>query len=134
MIGHGAELLVKELGSETNFVTQEQQLGTGHAVLQTEKSLAGFNGQIVVISADMPLLRKETIAGLIQKQKDNPGSLTLLTVTGEESRGFGRIIRDSDGNVTGNSRRSPGNCRAACDKRIQCRGLLHGFPMDVEGS
>ncbi len=49
----------------------------------------------------MPLLRKETIAGLIQKQKDNPGSLTFLTVTGEESRGFGRIIRDSDGNVTG---------------------------------
>ena len=101
VIGHGAELLIKELGSETNFVTQEQQLGTGHAVLQTEKSLTGFNGQIVVTSADMPLLRKETISGLIQKQKDNPGSLTLLTVTGEESRGFGRIIRDSDGNVTG---------------------------------
>jgi bifunctional UDP-N-acetylglucosamine pyrophosphorylase / glucosamine-1-phosphate N-acetyltransferase len=101
VIGHGAELLVKELGSETNFVTQEQQLGTGHAVLQTEQALAGFAGQIVMISADMPLLRKETIAGLIQKQKENPGSLTLLTVTGEESRGFGRIIRDSHGNVTG---------------------------------
>jgi bifunctional UDP-N-acetylglucosamine pyrophosphorylase / glucosamine-1-phosphate N-acetyltransferase len=101
VIGHGAELLVKELGSETDFVTQEQQLGTGHAVLQTEQSLAGFNGQIAVISADMPLLRKETITGLIRKQKENPGSLTLLTVTGEESRGFGRIIRDSHGNVTG---------------------------------
>jgi bifunctional UDP-N-acetylglucosamine pyrophosphorylase/glucosamine-1-phosphate N-acetyltransferase len=101
VIGHGAELLVKELGSEAKFVTQEQQLGTGHAVLQAEQALAGFNGQIVVISADMPLLRKETITGLIQKQKDNPGSLTLLTVTGEESRGFGRIIRDSHKNVTG---------------------------------
>ena len=60
VIGHGAELLVKELGNEANFVTQEQQLGTGHAVLQTEQTLADFNGQIVVISADMPLLRKET--------------------------------------------------------------------------
>jgi bifunctional UDP-N-acetylglucosamine pyrophosphorylase/glucosamine-1-phosphate N-acetyltransferase len=101
VIGHGAEMLVKELGSETNFVTQEQQLGTGHAVLQAEQALAGFNGQIVVVSADMPLLRKETIFGLIRKQKENPGSLTLLAVTGEESHGFGRIIRDSHGNVTG---------------------------------
>lgn len=100
VIGHGADLLVKELGSETNFVTQEQQLGTGHAILQTEQTLADFKGQIVVISADMPLLRKETISGLIRKQKDNPDSLTLLTVAGEESRGFGRIIRDSLGNVT----------------------------------
>ncbi len=101
VIGHGAELLMKELGNETKFVSQEQQLGTGHAVLQTEQSLAGFNGQIVVISADMPLLRKETILGLIRNQKENPRSLTLLTVTGEESRGFGRILRDSERNVTG---------------------------------
>ena len=113
VIGHGAELLVKELGSETNFVTQEQQLGTGHAVLQTERRYKGFKGQILVTSADMPLLRKETIAGLIQKQNDNSGPLTLLTVTGEESRGFGRIIRDSDGNVIQNRRRSPGNYQSS---------------------
>jgi bifunctional UDP-N-acetylglucosamine pyrophosphorylase/glucosamine-1-phosphate N-acetyltransferase len=99
VIGHGAALLEKELGNETNFVTQEQQLGTGHAVMQAEKFLADFNGQLVVISADMPLLRKETITGLIRKQKENPGSLTLITVRGEESHGFGRIIRNSDGNV-----------------------------------
>lgn len=100
VIGHGAELVEKELGSEVNFITQERQLGTGHAVQQAALALKDFSGQILVISADMPLLLNKTITGLIQTQNGNSGPLSLLTVSGKESRGFGRIIRGKDGKVT----------------------------------
>ena len=99
VIGHGADLVVKELGSEAIFVTQEQQLGTGHAVLQAENVIKDHKGQILVTNADMPLLKEDTIAELIKTQTGNKGPLSLLTVTGPDSRGFGRIIRDSHGNV-----------------------------------
>ena len=100
VIGHGAELVEKELGSVVNFITQEQQLGTGHAVQQVALALKDFSGQILVISADMPLLLNKTITGLIQTQNGNSGPLSLLTVSGKELRGFGRIIRGKDGSVT----------------------------------
>ena len=100
VIGHGAEQVVQALGEEVHFITQEQQLGTGHAVLQAEQPLMKFEGQVLVISADMPLLRVETLAALVQTQAVNPGPVSLLTVSGVESRGFGRIIRNEQGSIT----------------------------------
>jgi bifunctional UDP-N-acetylglucosamine pyrophosphorylase / glucosamine-1-phosphate N-acetyltransferase len=100
IIGHGSNEVKEALGSAVQFVTQEQQLGTGHAVLQAEQTLTGFNGLILVISADMPLLRKETLASLIQTQAGNPGPMSLLTVKGDDPHGFGRIIRGVDNSVS----------------------------------
>lgn len=100
VIGHGAEKVVEELGEEVTFVKQEQQLGTGHAVMQTGSLLGKHNGKILIISADMPLLRAETIRELVFTQKKNGGPISLLTVTGKDSRGFGRIIRNKYGKVT----------------------------------
>jgi bifunctional UDP-N-acetylglucosamine pyrophosphorylase / glucosamine-1-phosphate N-acetyltransferase len=99
VIGHGAEMVIKELGNEAIFVTQEQQLGTGHAVLQTESVIKNHTGQILITPADLPLLKEETVSQLIKTQSENKGPISLLTVSGPESRGFGRIIRNSDGNV-----------------------------------
>lgn len=99
VIGHGADLVVKELGGEAVFVIQEQQLGTGHAVLQSESAIKDHKGQILVTNADLPLLKEDTIAELIKTQTGNKGPLSLLTVTGPDSRGFGRIIRDPHGYV-----------------------------------
>jgi bifunctional UDP-N-acetylglucosamine pyrophosphorylase/glucosamine-1-phosphate N-acetyltransferase len=100
VIGHGSDEVKEALGNSAQFVTQEEQLGTGHAVRQAESILTGFNGLILVVSGDMPLLRKETLASLIQTQAANSGPMTLLTVKGEDSRGFGRIIRSVDNSVS----------------------------------
>ena len=100
VIGHGSDEVKEALGTACQFVVQKQQLGTGHAVLQAESNLAGFNGLILVISADMPLIRKETLASLIQTQMDNSGPMSMLTVKGEDFHGFGRIIRDVDYSVS----------------------------------
>lgn len=100
VIGHGAEFVLQALGEEVQFIIQEQRLGTGHAVLQAEQELSKFAGLVLVISADMPLLRVETLAALVQTQTVNPGPLSLLTVSGPESHGFGRIIRNEQGGLT----------------------------------
>ena len=85
VIGHGADQVKKTLGDDAAFITQVEQLGTGHAVQQAAHALNDFTGQILIISADMPLFLNKTIAELIQTQAENSGPLSLLTVTGEDS-------------------------------------------------
>ena len=100
VIGHGSEQVKETLGSVAQFVIQEKLLGTGHAVLQVEPLLNNFNGLVLVVSADMPLLRKETLSSLISAQNASNGPMMLLTVKGHDSRGFGRIIRSVDNSVS----------------------------------
>jgi bifunctional UDP-N-acetylglucosamine pyrophosphorylase / glucosamine-1-phosphate N-acetyltransferase len=99
VIGHGAEAVKKEIGDAARCVVQEQQLGTGHAVLQAEPLLRGQSDLILVTYGDMPLLRGETLQELVEKQIANNGPITLLTVIADNPRGFGRILRNPDGTV-----------------------------------
>jgi bifunctional UDP-N-acetylglucosamine pyrophosphorylase/glucosamine-1-phosphate N-acetyltransferase len=100
IIGHGADQVKEVLGDSVDFAQQSEQLGTGHAVRQAEEALKDFEGLILVISADMPLFRKETLGSLVQTQVGNSGPMSLLTVKGDDSRGFGRIIRGVDNSVS----------------------------------
>lgn len=100
VIGHGGQQVKQALGEHAKYILQDQQMGTGHAVLQAEPNLRDFDGLVLVISADMPLLRAETIHSLVEIQVGNSGPISLLTVSGTEPRGFGRILRDKQGNVT----------------------------------
>jgi bifunctional UDP-N-acetylglucosamine pyrophosphorylase/glucosamine-1-phosphate N-acetyltransferase len=99
VIGHGADAVKETVGDAALFVLQEQQLGTGHAVMQVESLLKDKTDLVVVAYADMPLLRGETLARLVETQRANPGPLTLLTVIADDPRGFGRVIRKTDGTV-----------------------------------
>lgn len=99
IIGHGAEAVREFLGEKARCVVQDPQLGTGHAVQQAESTLRGKTDLVLVTYADMPLLRPETIKGLVETQKANKGPLTMLTVSAADPRGFGRVVRGSDGNV-----------------------------------
>ena len=99
VIGHGAAAVRQAVGDAARFVVQEPQLGTGHAVQQAESLLRGEADQVLVTSADMPLLTPKTLQELVRVQEDNPGPVTMLTITVEDARGFGRVIRDDDGHV-----------------------------------
>jgi bifunctional UDP-N-acetylglucosamine pyrophosphorylase / glucosamine-1-phosphate N-acetyltransferase len=101
VIGHGAETVREEVGDRAQFVLQAEQLGTGHAVMQAADALRGQADFVAVFYADMPLLRAETLQRLIEGQAQNRGPVTLLTVTSPDPRGFGRIVRGSDGAVIG---------------------------------
>ncbi len=99
VVGHGAEAVQNYLGDSADYVLQEPQLGTGHAALQAEPLLKGQTDLVIVTYADMPLLRGETFQQLVETQRLNSGPLTLLTVIADDPRGFGRIVRRSDGTV-----------------------------------
>jgi bifunctional UDP-N-acetylglucosamine pyrophosphorylase / glucosamine-1-phosphate N-acetyltransferase len=99
IVGHAADAVRDYLGESARCVLQEPQLGTGHAVLQAEAVLRGATDLVLVTCADMPLLRPETLARLVEMQKNNPGPLTMLAVSAPDARGFGRVLRLPDGSV-----------------------------------
>jgi len=99
VIGHGADL-VKEATKhrEIEFVLQEEQLGTGHAVMQAER-LIPDSGNVIALYGDTPLIRGESIKRFIQIHKENDYSASILTTEIENPTGYGRIIRDENGKV-----------------------------------
>jgi bifunctional UDP-N-acetylglucosamine pyrophosphorylase/glucosamine-1-phosphate N-acetyltransferase len=101
VIGHQAEQVRQALGDQAAYVLQQPQLGTGHAVMQAEPILAGETDLVLVIYADMPLLTAQTLSGLVEMAQTNPSPICMLTMTASETRGFGRILRDANGQVSG---------------------------------
>ncbi len=101
VVGFGADQVKKALGDQAEFVLQSQLLGTGHAVMQAEPLLKGRSDLVLVIYGDMPLLTSATLASLVEKARAHDGPITMLTVTTAETRGFGRILRDAHGQVSG---------------------------------
>jgi len=95
VIGHAADL-VEDAISDVEFVLQEPQLGTGHAVLVCKDALSDFDGNIVVLGGDGPLLRAETIDKMVSLQESVQATATLATSTIPNPTGYGRIVRDQD--------------------------------------
>lgn len=84
---------------DVTFVVQEEQLGTGHAVLQLEPRLAGFEGDLLILYGDTPLFRPSSILGLLNRHRLKCADLTLLTAMVQEPLPYGRIIRDARGRI-----------------------------------
>ena len=100
VIGHRweqAKEALKHLPVE--FVLQKEQLGTGHAVLQTEKLLCDFEGDVLVLCGDVPLLRPDTLTGFVGEHRKRKASATVLTAIPGDPTGYGRVVRDERGLV-----------------------------------
>ncbi|PLT30855.1 bifunctional UDP-N-acetylglucosamine diphosphorylase/glucosamine-1-phosphate N-acetyltransferase GlmU [Peribacillus deserti] len=99
VIGHGADLVKSQLGDRSQYVLQEQQLGTAHAVMQAEALLSGKEGTTLVMCGDTPLIRAETMERLIAQHEQSNAKASILTAYTENPAGYGRIIRNSEGLV-----------------------------------
>jgi bifunctional UDP-N-acetylglucosamine pyrophosphorylase/glucosamine-1-phosphate N-acetyltransferase len=100
IVGHQAGKVKEEFAdSGCIFVEQKPQLGTGHAVLQAKDKLAGYQGLTVILCGDVPLLRPSTIKSLISNHVAAGTDITVLTTIPPDSRGYGRIVKDADGNI-----------------------------------
>lgn len=99
VVGVGQEMIRKTLGNRVQYIVQQEQLGTGHAVQQAESALAGKSDLVCVCQADMPLLQARTIAQLVDTQCHSAALFTILTVLADNPRGFGRVVRDAAGCV-----------------------------------
>ncbi len=99
VVGFQEELIRKMIGDQVDYVRQDEQLGTAHAVSCAEPNIIDKTDMILVLSADMPLISKDTLLKLIEVQTKNIGPVTLATTVETNSRGFGRIIRDYKGDI-----------------------------------
>jgi bifunctional UDP-N-acetylglucosamine pyrophosphorylase/glucosamine-1-phosphate N-acetyltransferase len=84
-------------GGGVEFMTQEEQLGTGHAAHVGLKPLVEFEGDVLVLCGDVPLVRKETLADLMKLHREKNSKVTLLTTNLNDPKGYGRIVRDDKG-------------------------------------
>ena len=102
IVGHHREQVIEFLnkkfpGKNIEYAVQEEQRGTGHAVMQTENVLRDFDGEVLILSGDVPLLKFDTVIRLINEHMSGGNDATLLTTVFENSFGYGRIVRDSNG-------------------------------------
>ena len=84
---------------QVEFVIQKEQLGTGHAVLQTQKLLSDFEGDVLILYGDVPLLTRSTLNKLLQEHREKKAAATVLTAILENPSAYGRIIREENGMV-----------------------------------
>jgi bifunctional UDP-N-acetylglucosamine pyrophosphorylase/glucosamine-1-phosphate N-acetyltransferase len=99
IVGHGAEAVQSVLGDAAEYVLQQQQLGTGHAVKQAAPLLSNEAGSTIVICGDTPLVTPETLEALLKLRESNDAAATVLTAHLDNPKGYGRVIRGEDGNV-----------------------------------
>ena len=99
VVGHQADR-VREVcaAPDLEFVLQEPQLGTGHAV-QVARPALRRGGWTVVLAGDVPLLRSETLRGLVDDTRTSGAAATVLTCIVDDAGAYGRIVKDSDGNL-----------------------------------
>jgi len=103
VIGYRADLVKEALQSDPNinFALQEEQLGTGHAVMMCREAVANHNGPVIVVAGDSPMMQSDSIAALLKDYAETSPACILGTLIHEDPTGLGRIGRDGDGNFTG---------------------------------
>ena len=103
VVGYRADLVRETAasveGMEIDYVTQSEQLGTGHAVLVTEEACRGFTGPLLVTNGDMPMLQPETFRTLLAEHRSREEAATVLSSLAEDPHGYGRLVRDPSGNL-----------------------------------
>ena len=101
VVGHGADAVRQSLSKRTalQFVTQDQQLGTGHALLQARPLLEGKTGTVVLLSGDVPLLSVDSLKGLLDTHTQSNAAATVITANFPRPFGYGRIVR-TNGNIS----------------------------------
>lgn len=95
ILGHKKEEVLKVMNG-CNYVVQEEQLGTGHAVIQAKDKLKDFDGVTMVLCGDTPLLREETLKKLYEEHINTNASITILTSIYENPFGYGRIVKKGE--------------------------------------
>ncbi len=102
VVGHEAERVQEAFRGQCEFALQEEQLGTGHAVMSAKPLLEGYAGDLLVLPGDTPLIDGETLRQLAEHHRSSGAVATLLSAVLPHDAGmYGRVLRDSNGKVLG---------------------------------
>ncbi|MEW6278731.1 MAG: bifunctional UDP-N-acetylglucosamine diphosphorylase/glucosamine-1-phosphate N-acetyltransferase GlmU [Candidatus Eremiobacterota bacterium] len=97
VVGHEADAVRQTIGDRARFAEQTEQKGTGHAVMMAMPGLLGFEGRVLVMCGDMPLITAESLQRLIDRCEESRAAISMLTVEFPGPTDFGRILRDDCG-------------------------------------
>jgi bifunctional UDP-N-acetylglucosamine pyrophosphorylase/glucosamine-1-phosphate N-acetyltransferase len=101
VIGHGAELVRELVGDRARIALQAEQLGTGHAVLQAADTLKDFSGTVMILCGDTPLLEADELEKFYAEHVKSGAAATVMSALMDDPFGYGRILRDANGDVAG---------------------------------
>lgn len=99
IVGHKREQVEAIVAGRTEVAVQEQQRGTADAVAASRSALGDFEGSLLVLSGDCPLISAATMRALVEERKKADAAVVVLTMQPEDPFGYGRIIRDASGAV-----------------------------------
>ncbi|MDE2125874.1 MAG: bifunctional UDP-N-acetylglucosamine diphosphorylase/glucosamine-1-phosphate N-acetyltransferase GlmU [Armatimonadetes bacterium] len=94
VVGHQAELVRAGLGDDVEYVDQPVQLGTGDAVAQCRPALGRWQGDILVMAGDVPLIRGDSLESMLRLHWVSGAAVTLLTAVLPDPTGYGRVVRN----------------------------------------
>jgi len=100
VVGHKREVIQDILGDRVKYAVQEEQLGTGHAVLAAKELLAGKEGITFILPGDMPLMEYPLMDKIIRAHGEMGNDLTVVSMHMDYPKAYGRIVRDEYGEVT----------------------------------
>ena len=100
VVGFQKDLVKNHIQNDNvNYVSQEEQLGTGHAALQLENQLENQSGHLLILYGDAPNIKSSTLSPIISEHIEENRNATLITATLDDPTGYGRIIRNQDGDL-----------------------------------
>ncbi len=99
VLGYKHEVVKKAIKDNVKFVIQRSLLGSGDAVNQAKSELSDFDGDVLVLCGDAPLVKEETIRELLNAHRSTKSSCTILTTFLKDPTSYGRIVRDDEGRV-----------------------------------
>lgn len=99
VVGHQRQLIMDYYKEDwpATFVVQEEQLGTGHAVMRVKPYLEDFSGTVLILNGDVPLISERTLHSLIDFHLKNRAAATDLTAVLPDAGNYGRVIRKENG-------------------------------------
>lgn len=101
VVGHGGQTVQDVLGPNYAYVEQTERLGTAHATSMAASEFEGFEGPVLVLAGDTPLLQGKTLQALLDKQSLTGAQCVMTTCRLDDPTGYGRIVRNAEGKVTG---------------------------------
>lgn len=97
--GHLHKMVEEHVGERAHCVLQAKRLGTAHAVKMVVPFLKDFSGDVLVTCGDTPLIKSDSLQGLVRRRRSHHNACTVLTTTLDEPKGYGRVVRNRDGTV-----------------------------------
>jgi UDP-N-acetylglucosamine diphosphorylase/glucosamine-1-phosphate N-acetyltransferase len=100
VVGFQEDLVKNHIQDDNiNYVSQDQQLGTGHAALQMEHQLANQIGHLLILYGDVPNIKSSSLSPIIDEHIKEDRNATVITATLDDPTGYGRIIRSENGDL-----------------------------------